>query len=115
MGASPGYLCVYCFPSARAPDMTNLASNEFSWELAATSLLQSLITVISLIAMASITIRKLPEGTKRRLRIRAARKGHSMEQEARELLQSALAQAEAQPENLGRQSARYLLPWVGLI
>jgi plasmid stability protein len=94
--------------------MTNLASNEFSWELAATSLLQSLITVISLIAMASITIRKLPEGTKRRLRIRAARKGHSMEQEARELLQSALAQAEAQPENLGKAIRKIFAPLGGV-
>jgi antitoxin FitA len=94
--------------------MTNLASNEFSWKLAATSLLQSLITVISLIAMASITIRKLPEGTKRRLRIRAARKGHSMEQEARELLQSALAQAEAQPENLGKAIRKIFAPLGGV-
>ena len=38
--------------------------------------------------MASITIRRLPEDTKRRLRIRAAYNGHSMEQEARELLDS---------------------------
>jgi plasmid stability protein len=52
--------------------------------------------------MASITIRKLPESTKRRLRIRAARNGHSMEQEARELLKNALAQPDhPQPENLG--------------
>jgi plasmid stability protein len=94
--------------------MTNLASNEFSWKPAATSLLQSLITVISLIAMASITIRKLPEGTKRRLRIRAARKGHSMEQEARELLQSALAQAEAQPENLGEAIRKIFAPLGGV-
>jgi hypothetical protein len=33
--------------------------------------------------MASITIRRLPEATNRRLRIRAARNGRSMEQEAR--------------------------------
>jgi plasmid stability protein len=64
--------------------------------------------------MASITIRKLPEGTKRRLRIRAARKGHSMEQEARELLQSALAQAEAQPENLGKAIRKIFAPLGGV-
>ncbi len=51
--------------------------------------------------MASITIRKLPETTKRRLRIRAAQNGRSMEQEARELLERGLAQAEPKPENLG--------------
>lgn len=36
--------------------------------------------------MASITIRQLPEMTKRKLRIRAAQHGRSMEQEAREIL-----------------------------
>lgn len=36
--------------------------------------------------MASITIRQLPEATKRKLRIRAAQNGRSMEQEAREIL-----------------------------
>jgi antitoxin FitA len=41
--------------------------------------------------MASITIRKLEETTKRKLRIRAAQHGRSMEQEAREILQSALS------------------------
>jgi antitoxin FitA len=51
--------------------------------------------------MASITIRKLPEITKRRLRLRAARNGRSMEQEARELLEQSLAKAEIEPENLG--------------
>lgn len=36
--------------------------------------------------MASITIRKLDEGTKQRLRIRAAENGRSMEEEARTAL-----------------------------
>lgn len=36
--------------------------------------------------MASIIIRQLPEATKRKLRIRAAEHGRSMEQEAREIL-----------------------------
>jgi antitoxin FitA len=40
--------------------------------------------------MASITIRQLPEATKRKLRIRAAQHGRSMEQEAREILKSEL-------------------------
>jgi len=40
--------------------------------------------------MASITIRRLDETTKRKLRIRAARNGHSMEQEAREILKHEL-------------------------
>ena len=37
-------------------------------------------------AMASITIRNLDEDLKRRLRIRAAEHGRSMEEEAREIL-----------------------------
>lgn len=41
--------------------------------------------------MASITIRQLDESTKTRLRIRAAHRGHSMEEEAREILKAALA------------------------
>jgi antitoxin FitA len=40
--------------------------------------------------MASITIRNLDEKTKARLRVRAARHGRSMEEEARTLLRVAL-------------------------
>ena len=40
--------------------------------------------------MASITIRKLDDELKRRLRVRAAEHGCSMEQEAREILAKAL-------------------------
>ena len=42
--------------------------------------------------MASITVRNLDEGLKRRLRIRAAENGRSMEQEARIILRAALLQ-----------------------
>jgi len=45
--------------------------------------------------MASITIRQLPEGTKRKLRIRAAQNGRSMEQEAREILRAELNKIQA--------------------
>ena len=41
--------------------------------------------------MGSILIRKLDEETKSKLRLRAARNGHSMEQEARDILQHSLA------------------------
>lgn len=41
--------------------------------------------------MASITIRNLDEETKRKLRIRAAKLNRSMEEEARNILCSALA------------------------
>ena len=42
--------------------------------------------------MASITIRNLEETTKRKLKVRAAMNGRSMEHEAREILNSALRQ-----------------------
>ena len=42
--------------------------------------------------MASITIRKLDERTKARLRVRAAQHGRSMEEEARTLLRAALTE-----------------------
>jgi len=47
--------------------------------------------------MASITIRKLEEITKRRLKVRAAMHGRSMEQEAREILNQALQQKPRSP------------------
>lgn len=43
--------------------------------------------------MASITIRNLEESTKRKLKLRAATHGRSMEQEAREILKTALNSA----------------------
>ena len=54
--------------------------------------------------MATITIRKLDELTKRRLRVRAARHGRSMEEEARTLLRAALSEEDAPAAtNLARQ------------
>jgi plasmid stability protein len=41
--------------------------------------------------VAAITIRKLPDEVKRRLRLRAAANGHSMEAEARGILVEALS------------------------
>lgn len=41
--------------------------------------------------MVSITIRNLDGATKQRLRVRAAHRGHSMEEEARLILRGALA------------------------
>ena len=45
--------------------------------------------------MASLTIRDLDEDVKRRLRILAAQKGHSMEEEARNILKQAVGQKSA--------------------
>jgi plasmid stability protein len=64
--------------------------------------------------MASITIRRLPENTKRRLRIRAARNGRSMEQEARELLETALAQTETKPQDIGEAIRKIFAPLGGV-
>jgi plasmid stability protein len=49
--------------------------------------------------MASITIRNLDDTLKRRLRIRAAEHGHSMEEEARDILRKEVGSA-APPVNL---------------
>lgn len=48
--------------------------------------------------MANLTIRNLDPAVKERLRIRAARHGHSMEAEARRILQSALRETDRLPE-----------------
>jgi len=49
--------------------------------------------------VATVTVRQLDHDTKTRLRIRAARNGHSMEQEARDILRTALAASEPSSEN----------------
>jgi plasmid stability protein len=50
--------------------------------------------------MASITIRNLDDGTKDRLRVRAAHHKRSMEDEARNILRSALADEAPVQRNL---------------
>ncbi len=62
--------------------------------------------------MASITIRNLEETTKRKLKVRAAMHGRSMEQEAREILNSALKNAPSKgganlAEAIHRRFARF--------
>jgi plasmid stability protein len=64
--------------------------------------------------MASITIRQLEESTKRKLRMRAATHGRSMEQEAREILKSALIQPEEQPKDLGKAIRELFAPYGGV-
>ncbi len=49
--------------------------------------------------MASITIRNLDDDVKARLRVRAAGRGHSMEEEARQILREAV-ERQAGPTNL---------------
>ena len=67
--------------------------------------MQSLIKFAALLdgtrrPMASITIRNLDEPLKARLRVQAAVHGRSMEDEARDILRTALARESPQPTNL---------------
>jgi plasmid stability protein len=64
--------------------------------------------------MASITIRRLEETTKRKLRIRAAHHGRSMEQEAREILKSALSRPDEPPKDLGKAIHDLFAPFGGV-
>ena len=50
--------------------------------------------------MGSILIRKVDERLKRKLRLRAAQHGRSMEDEARDILKAALAREAQPPRNL---------------
>ena len=52
--------------------------------------------------MASITIRNLDDETKERLRVRAAHRRRSMEEEARSILREALDAETALPQNLAK-------------
>ncbi len=61
--------------------------------------------------MASITIRNLEEGLKRRLRIRAAEHGCSMEEEARSILRTVLGQKAAPAKNLGTTIHKLFKPF----
>jgi plasmid stability protein len=56
--------------------------------------------------MVSITIRNLDESTKTRLRVRAAHRNRSMEEEARTILRLALAEDAATPGDLAQAIAR---------
>lgn len=56
--------------------------------------------------MASITIRNLDESLKARLRVRAAHRRRSMEDEVRHILRAALSQEPAESTNLGEAIQR---------
>lgn len=64
--------------------------------------------------MASITIRNLDEGLKGRLRIRAAEHGRSMEEEARDILRTALSQEKRGATNLADAIRRRIEPLGGV-
>jgi antitoxin FitA len=64
--------------------------------------------------MASITIRRLDDGVKAKLRVRAARHGRSMEAEAREILKAELTARRAPRLNLAESIRRYVAPLGGV-
>ena len=63
--------------------------------------------------MASITIRNLDDKLKQRLGLRAARHGRSMEDEARDILRTALAEDQPLPQNLAIAIRRRFAPFGG--
>jgi plasmid stability protein len=64
--------------------------------------------------MATLTIRQLDEKTKTRLRVRAAHHGRSMEEEAREILRSALVAQRNPNDNLADIVRRRFAPLGGV-
>jgi len=64
--------------------------------------------------MSSITIRNLDDALKRRLRVRAAQRNHSMEEEARDILRCALAEELGSPGQLGSAIRRIIEPLGGV-
>ena len=63
--------------------------------------------------MASITIRNLEDGLKRKLRLRAAQHGRSMQDEVRQILRTALAERGCAPTNLYDTIRRRIEPLGG--
>lgn len=64
--------------------------------------------------MATLTIRRLDERVKQRLRIRAAQNGRSMEEEARELLTAGLAQTPSEQPKLFDAIRKVVAPLGGI-
>ena len=57
--------------------------------------------------MAQVVVRKLDENIKKRLKQRAARRGHSMEAEIRDILNEAVREKGAREEGLGSLIVRH--------
>ena len=64
--------------------------------------------------MSSITIRNLDDGLERKLRLRAARRNRSMEEEARDILRCALSQEVGPTDNLADRIRRRVEPLGGI-
>lgn len=63
--------------------------------------------------MASITIRRLEDSVKAKLRVRASRHGRSMEEEAREILRAGVREKDA-PPGIGTAIRRLFEPLGGV-
>jgi len=63
--------------------------------------------------MATLTIRRLDESVKARLRVRAAQHGRSMEEEARLVLSAALSEEPKRSLNLAESIRRLVEPFGG--
>ena len=79
---------------------------------------QSLLTLISVLATdpgdGQHHIRNLEDGLKSKLRVRAARHGRSMEEEARHILRTALAERASGSTNLFEAIRRRIAPLGGV-
>jgi antitoxin FitA len=64
--------------------------------------------------MAALTIRQLGQKTKTRLRIRASHRGRSIEEEAREILRSALTTSSRTKGNLAEAIRRRFASFGGI-
>jgi antitoxin FitA len=64
--------------------------------------------------MASITIREIDERLKARLRVQAAHHGHSMEEEAREILRTALSTGRSRHGSLVHSIRARIEPFGGV-
>ncbi len=63
--------------------------------------------------MGTLTIRRLDDSLKTRLRVRAAQHGRSMEEEARQILKAQLVEEPKQEENLAVGIRRIIEPLGG--
>jgi plasmid stability protein len=64
--------------------------------------------------MAAITIRNVDDALKKRLRMQAAAHGRSMEEEARDILRSALSREAAKSQHLGSALHELFKPYGGV-
>jgi plasmid stability protein len=106
-GSDYGHYAVDVVESARYrnhSDDSTVSPRDFGGRSRLVASLYAINDCIAIIdCMASITIRNLETETKRKLKIRAAMNGRSMEQEAREILKSTLAQTSRRKANLAER------------